>query len=65
VYQHRLAAIEDEEVLAKFDPRRNELIRLTDEEHAAFARAVRPVVEKHRAVLGRELLACLERGSTS
>jgi len=50
-YQHGLAAAEDDAILAKLDPARNEIIRLTAAEHAQFVDAVRPVLEKHRARL--------------
>jgi TRAP-type transport system periplasmic protein len=61
-YQHRLAAAEDAEILAKLDPRHNEVIRLTDAQHAAFVNKVRPVLEKYRGILGGELFAYLEPG---
>jgi len=47
-YQRQLAAAEDAEILAKLDPAKNEVIRLTDAERAAFIKAVEPVIEKHR-----------------
>jgi TRAP-type C4-dicarboxylate transport system substrate-binding protein len=47
-YQRQIAAAEDAEILAKLDPAKNEVIRLTDAERAAFIKAVGPVVEKHR-----------------
>jgi TRAP-type transport system periplasmic protein len=47
-FQHELAAAEDAEILARLDPRENEVIRLTEAERAAFVLAVQPVVEKHR-----------------
>ena len=47
-YQRQLAAAEDAEILAKLDPAKNEVIRLTDAERAAFITAVEPVIEKHR-----------------
>jgi TRAP-type C4-dicarboxylate transport system substrate-binding protein len=46
--QRTLAASEDEDILTRIDPRENELIRLTCDEHAAFRKAVEPVVAKHR-----------------
>jgi TRAP-type C4-dicarboxylate transport system substrate-binding protein len=48
-FQRALAASEDEDVLKKIDPRENELIQLTDDEHAAFRKAVEPVLAKHRS----------------
>lgn len=58
-YQHRLAAAEDDAILAKLDPARNEIVRLTPAEHALFVDAVRPVLEKHRAQLDPALFALL------
>jgi len=55
-----LAAAEDEEILRKIDPRRNEVIRLTAEEHAAFVAAVQPVLAKYRGELDPQLFAYLE-----
>jgi len=57
--QHRLAAAEDDEIMAKFDPRETEIIRLTPEEHAAFVAAVQPMLAKHRKALGEELFRYL------
>lgn len=48
--QRGFAAAEDEEIAAKLDPAENELIRLSEDERAAFVAAVRPVVDRH---LGR------------
>jgi TRAP-type C4-dicarboxylate transport system substrate-binding protein len=47
-FQRALAASEDEDVLKQIDPRENELIRLTDAEHAAFRKAAEPVIARHR-----------------
>ena len=58
-FQRRLAAAEDEQVLARVDPAENDLIRLTDSERAAFVRAVEPVVAKYRARLGPKLFEYL------
>lgn len=58
--QRRLAAAEDAEVLAKLDPRRNEVIHLTAEEHAAFVDAVEPVLLKYRKELDPKLFAYLD-----
>lgn len=57
--QHRLAAAEDEEMLAKFDSRETEIIRLTPAEHDAFAAAVRPLLAEHRQALGEALFGFL------
>ncbi len=59
-YQHRLAAAEDAEIMAKFDPQRNEVIRLTSAEHAAFVAAVQPVLDKHRGELDPKLFEYLQ-----
>lgn len=57
--QHRLAAAEDEAIMAKFDPREVEIIRLTPAEHDAFVAAVQPMLAKHRKALGAELFRYL------
>jgi TRAP-type C4-dicarboxylate transport system substrate-binding protein len=49
--QRQLAASEDMHVLAKLDPRENDVIRLTAAEHAAFVQAVQPVVPGYRKEL--------------
>jgi TRAP-type C4-dicarboxylate transport system substrate-binding protein len=49
--QRRLAISEDEDVLAKLDPRENDVVHLTPAEHAAFVDAVQPV----RARLERDI----------
>ena len=51
LFQHRLAADEDDEILAKLDPAENDVIRLTPAEHQAFVDAVAPVLERHRGNL--------------
>ena len=58
-YQRQLAAAEDAEMLKRFDPEKNELIRLSDGERAAFMEAVEPVVDKYRKQLGPKLFAYL------
>jgi len=60
VFQRRLAAAEDEAILAKLDPRENEIVRLTDEERAAFLAAVEPVLAKYRRELDPALFAFLD-----
>lgn len=50
-FQHRLAAAEDDDILARIDPRENEVIRPTAAEREAFVQAVAPVVARHRASL--------------
>jgi TRAP-type C4-dicarboxylate transport system substrate-binding protein len=59
--QHRLAAAEDAEILAKLDPRDNDVITLTADEHAAFLVAVQPVLAKYRKELDPKLFSYLER----
>ena len=59
--QRRLAASEDADVLAKLDPRENEVVHLTAAEHAAFVAASEPVLAKYRAQLDPRLFALLER----
>ncbi len=54
-HQRSLAAAEDAEMMKKFDPARNELIRLTDAEREAFVEAVKPVLDKHRQEFGAAL----------
>jgi tripartite ATP-independent transporter DctP family solute receptor len=51
LFQHKLAADEDDEILAKLDPAQNEVIHLTAAERDAFVEAVTPVVEGHRGGL--------------
>jgi TRAP-type C4-dicarboxylate transport system substrate-binding protein len=58
-YQRRLAAAEDAEMMKKFDPARNEVIRLTDAERGAFIEAVEPVLQQHRREFGAQLFAQL------
>lgn len=58
-YQRQLAAAEDAEMLKKFDPAKNELLRLTDAERAGFMAAVQPVLDKYRKQLGDKLFAQL------
>jgi len=58
--QRRLAAAEDAEMLARFDPHENEIIQLTDAEHAAFVNAVEPVFAKYRKIMEPKLFAYLE-----
>jgi TRAP-type C4-dicarboxylate transport system substrate-binding protein len=57
--QWQFAATEDAEVLAKLDPRENEVIEPTAAEHAAFVAAVQPVLEKHRKTFDPKLFSYL------
>jgi TRAP-type transport system periplasmic protein len=59
VFQHTLAAREDDEILAKLDPRENDVIRLTPKEHRAFVSAVGPVIERHRGSIDADLFKYL------
>ena len=61
--QLKLAAAEDEQILAKLDSRRNEVIHLTDAERAAFVAAVQPVLLKYRRELDPQLFAWIESPS--
>jgi TRAP-type C4-dicarboxylate transport system substrate-binding protein len=60
-FQRRLAVSEDQDVLAKLDPRENEVVQPTPAEHAAFVAAVEPVRAKRRSELDPKLFALLER----
>ncbi|MGH7345939.1 MAG: TRAP transporter substrate-binding protein [Candidatus Rokuibacteriota bacterium] len=60
VYQRRLAAAEDAEIIPRLDPTENDVIRLTEGERADFVRAVRPVLDAHRARLDPKLFAYLD-----
>ena len=51
LFQHKLAAEEDDEILAKLDPARNDVVHLTPAERDAFVAAVTPVIERHRGGL--------------
>ena len=59
-YQRQLAAAEDAEIMAKLNPAKNDVIRLTDAERAEFMRAVQPVLDKYRKQLDPRLFAYLE-----
>lgn len=59
-YQRQLAAAEDDEIMAKLDPAKNEVITLTEPERGAFIKAVEPVLAKHRKQLDPKLFAYLE-----
>ncbi len=60
--QRRLAASEDEDVLARLDPRENDVIELTADEQAAFVTAVEPVRVRHRRELDPTLFEYFEQG---
>jgi len=60
VLQRQLAAAEDEEMLKCLDPAQNEVVRLTPEQHRAFAEAVRPITDKYRKDFGASFFALLD-----
>ena len=62
--QRQLAAAEDADVLAKLDPRENDLVHLTATEHAAFVDAVAPVRATLQRTIDPKLFDYLE-GATS
>lgn len=59
-FQRQLAAAEDEEMLKRLDPTQNEVVRLTAEEHRAFAAAVSPVIERYRKDYAESFFALLD-----
>jgi TRAP-type transport system periplasmic protein len=59
--QRRLADSEDQDVLARLDPRQNEVVRPTPAEHARFVAAVQPVLARYRSRFDPKLFAWLER----
>jgi TRAP-type C4-dicarboxylate transport system substrate-binding protein len=60
--QRRLAAAEDQNVLARLDPQANEVVRLSAAEQDAFVEAVQPVLSRRRAQLDPKLFAYLQPG---
>lgn len=60
VLQRQLAAAEDEEMLKRLDPVQNEVVKLTPEEHRAFAQTVRPVTDKYRKDYSESFFALLD-----
>ena len=60
VLQRRLAAAEDEEMLKRLDPARSEVVRLSAEQHQAFAEAVRPVADRYRKEFADSFFALLD-----
>jgi TRAP-type C4-dicarboxylate transport system substrate-binding protein len=57
--QRKLAAQEDEDILAQVDPRQNEVIKLSPAEHDAFVKAVEPMLARHRKSLDPKLFEYL------
>jgi TRAP-type C4-dicarboxylate transport system substrate-binding protein len=58
-YQRRLAEAEDAAIMAKLDPARNDVIRLSEDARGRFVRAVEPVLQKYRRQLDPKLFAYL------
>jgi TRAP-type transport system periplasmic protein len=58
-YQRTLAAAEDVAILKKLDPARNDVIHLDETEHAAFVKAVEPVVDQYRRAFDPALFRAL------
>ncbi len=61
VLQRQLAAAEDEEMLKRLDPAQNEVVRLTAEEHRAFAQAVGAVTARYRKDYAESFFALLDQ----
>jgi C4-dicarboxylate-binding protein DctP len=58
--QRELAAAEDEAMLKRLDPARNEVVQLGAEEHRAFAAAVSPVTARYRSDYAESFFALLD-----
>lgn len=61
VLQRQLATAEDEEMLKRLDPAQNEVVKLTPDEHRAFAETVRPVSDKYRKDFDASFFALLDQ----
>jgi TRAP-type C4-dicarboxylate transport system substrate-binding protein len=59
VYQHQLAAAEDDVILKKLDPVENEIVILTSVQRAAFVRAMEPVLKKYRGSIDAQVFRLL------
>ncbi|MCZ6873547.1 MAG: TRAP transporter substrate-binding protein [bacterium] len=59
--QRGYAAAEDEKVLGKLHPERNEIIHLTEAERTRFIQVVAPLIEEQRSALGAELFTYIDR----
>ncbi|MGZ5232866.1 MAG: TRAP transporter substrate-binding protein, partial [Burkholderiales bacterium] len=57
--QRKLAAQEDEDILAQVNPRQNDVIELSPAEHDAFVKAVEPMLARHRKTLDPKLFEYL------
>jgi TRAP-type C4-dicarboxylate transport system substrate-binding protein len=60
-FQRQLAAAEDEAMLKQIDPAQNEIVRLSADEHRAFAEAVRPVTDRYRKDYAASFFALLDQ----
>ncbi|MBX3663115.1 MAG: TRAP transporter substrate-binding protein [Burkholderiales bacterium] len=60
VLQRQLAAAEDEEMLKRLDPAQNDVVKLSAEEHRAFAEAVRPVTDRYRKDYAESFFSLLD-----
>ncbi len=58
--QRQFAAAEDDDVMARLDPRHNELIHLTDAARAEFTQLLAPLVHAQRARFGDDLFRHLQ-----
>lgn len=58
--QRRLAAAEDDVVLARLHPDQHDIVHLTEAERALFVEAVTLLLDEQRNAFGDELFACLE-----
>ena len=48
-------------MLKRLDPAQNEVVKLTAEEHRAFAQAVKPVSDKYRKDFGDSFFVLLDQ----
>ena len=58
--QRGFAAAEDDKVLRKLDPARNQVIQLSPAERGQFVTAVAPLIEQQRRIFGTEMFRHLE-----
>jgi TRAP-type C4-dicarboxylate transport system substrate-binding protein len=59
-FQHELAAEEDAAILEKLNPGENEIVLLSEAEHAAFVAALQPVLARYRQEFEPKLFSYLE-----
>jgi TRAP-type C4-dicarboxylate transport system substrate-binding protein len=62
-HQHQLAAAEDTAILAKMDPRKNDIIELTPTQRAEFVATMAPVLANYRSKLDARLFDLLKGGA--